>query len=632
MGECLTPEQVQEAFLQAPPLISQQILDLTIKHPNWLADVPETSPWPTGNGTVMEQLVFRGAMPQIERGFDKWKKLSNLSGCGPGIAPDCSYNWTQFGGHGFERKTTELMSREFKSPEYCIHEIQTTAHFREVFAKIVENLFAQTRFFKEMNVAHNFLTMLAKKYVVDSVGARPNVNNPYVYRNIGTAQLSVLNIGMLEFFYEHIRRIPSAIPYDVVDGSPIYSIMASHQTLQRMWRDDPNLRQDIRFSGLANDLVTKYNFMSTIRGMFFPAPILYPRRFIVVAGEPVEVLPFVNDVPAEVGVFTDINPAYDAAPYEEVLIHGKYPFKIFYFPTETTLGEGTSFGPEYSWMDQWLWVNPLTSCDPFRRTGYFATSARIGLSQQFSDGIFSVLVARATPNLMFMPLPLPTDPNPAPVAPTNVVPTTTCPCPLIMNVIDNPVSATNNFFFTFATTVTGNPGDPVILALDNGGQVTGTLVTIGPDGMTAEITLPAGFNLTHMGQVISIYCDDTLGCSARVVCVSDCRAEETGAIRATLQNPIRANTAGDIVLACFADGTTQELAVVTADLSTLVWTFEYAAGFGPTDDPTGAGATNLETGMLCDRGGIVKICVPPTTDAACPACDVAATVCAGPQQ
>ena len=64
-ANCLMSEsQVQEAFLASPPLIAQQILDLTIKHPNWLRDIYEVDQWPTGNGTIMEQLVFRGTMPQ----------------------------------------------------------------------------------------------------------------------------------------------------------------------------------------------------------------------------------------------------------------------------------------------------------------------------------------------------------------------------------------------------------------------------------------------------------------------------------------------------------------------------------------------------------------------------------------
>lgn len=622
---CLTTDNVQEAFLASPPLIAQEILDLSVKHPNWLSSLFDLEEWPRGAGTVLEQLIFRGARPQVERGWEKWQKLGNLQGCDPCAPPTCAYNWTPFGGHGFERKIASLMYRDFKSPDYCISEIQTTAHFREVFAQIVKNLWAQILFFKEFNVGQNFLTGLAKKFVVDSTGPQFNPANIYTYRNIGTARLSNLNIELLEFFYEQMRRMPEAIPYDVVDGAPIFSLMASHQLLARLYRDDPALRQDVRFSGLANDLLMKYNFMSTIRGMFIAAPILYPRRFNVVAGEPVEILPFINDVPGEVGSYTYLNPLYEAATHEEVLIHGKFPFKIFYFPTEGTLGENTSFGPEPSFMQNWMWINPLTTCDPFRRNGYFATSAKIGLSQQFSDAIFGILVERPSVRLVSQFNPTPVCP---PVDPTcnNTVPAAGCPCPVLVGApVRNPVVA-NEWFFTFATDVNGTVAQPVQIALDNGGYITGTLVAISADNKTASITMPAGFSEVACAHVIGVYCDNALGCTATVLCASDCRSNQTDAVKLQLSNPIKADAINDIVTVCFGDGTTADLTVLAIDQATNLWTVQYAAGFGPTDDPTGTGATLLSADMICDRKGILRVCVPPGTDATCPACDLPTVV------
>lgn len=621
---CITPDKVQEAFLAAPPLISQQILDLTVKHPNWLRDVFETEEWPRGAGTVMEQLVFRGAMPQIERGWEQWKKISNLSGCEPCAAPDCSYNWTMFGGHGFERKLTELMQREFRSPSYCINEIQTTAHFKEVFAKIVENLYRQVDFFKEMNIGLNLLTSLAKKYVVDSGGPQPNTANPYRYRRAGTARLSTLNMQILEFFYEHMRRLPDAIPYDVVDGAPIYSLLASHQLLARMYRDDPGLRLDVRFSGLANDLLTKYNFMSTIRGMFIAAPILFPRRFILEAGtgEPLEVLPFVNGVPAEVGSYTYLNPDYESATHEEVIIHGKSPFKVFHMPTETSLGESASFGPEFSFLNSWMWINPLTVSDPFRRVGYFASSAKIGLSQQFSEGVYGILVERPRATIVASYTPEPVCP-PVPTVCDNTVPSVACPCPLVTSVAADPFHA-GYWVVTFASAVNATVGQYLDLKLDDGTVVNTGVSAITTDKKTLALVVltPVGADLSHC-NVVGLDCGSTSPCSATVTKVCDCRAGEGDGVKLTLSNAIRAEVEEE-VLAYFGDCTTAMLEIQA--IEGLVYTMTYAEGYGPTDDPTGEG-TRLEEDLVCDRGGISRICVPPSTDATCPACVVSSTSC-----
>lgn len=611
----MTSDQVKEAFLAAPPLIAESIIDLTVKHPNWMRDIFEVEEWPRGNGTIMEQLVFRGRMPQIERGFEQWKKLNNNSGCQPCTGPDPSYNWTNFGGNGFERKITELMSREFRSPAYNIKEIQTTAHFDEVFAKIVENLYRQVDFFKEMNIGLNTLTMLAKKYVVDSGGAKPNTSNPYLYPALGTATISSLNITMLEYFYEYLRKNPSAVPYDVINGSPIFALECSHQLLAHLYRDDPDLRQDVRFSGMANENLMKYNFMTTIRGMFIPAPMLYPRRFKAdVSGNLIEVLPFVNDVPLEVGEYTDFNPLYEQAPYEEVILHGKFPFKIFYMPTETTLGDNSSFGPEFAWFNSWLWINPLTVEDPFRRVGYFATSATIGVSQQFSDAIYSIVVQRPPVSLMvtFFPSPIcpPVDPSCS-----NEIPATGCPCPLILGYNQNPITLTN-YFFNLATPTTAVADDSIQLGLDNGAYLTGTVANVSSDSLSVEVTFGAGTDLGTCDHFTTLFCDDTLGCSSDVLTATDCRSDVTDAVTLFLKSPIKATDVNDVITATMGDGTTQNLKVVSVDFAQNAWTVQYAAGYTPTDGNNAP----LSADMLCDRHGILSVCVPPSTDSTCPAC------------
>src|SRR5436190_15447854 len=110
---CFTPEEIDQAFLAAPPLIQQEINDLTILFPNWLRDVWQIAEWPLGTGTVMQQLAFRGQMPEIERGFQEWEKVANVQGCEPGQGPNCAYHWTVFGGHAFDVKATEMMRRTF---------------------------------------------------------------------------------------------------------------------------------------------------------------------------------------------------------------------------------------------------------------------------------------------------------------------------------------------------------------------------------------------------------------------------------------------------------------------------------------------------------------------------------------
>ncbi len=608
-SDCLlTQQQVTEAFLAAPPALSRQIYNQTIKVPRWVSELWEMEPFPLGQGTEMQQLILRGQMPQIERGFAGWKQLNNNAGCQPCEGSSCSYNIKQMGGTGIERLAFQLMSRDFQSPTYCIKEIQTTAHYAQIFSQIVRNLYTQIAFEKEMNIGFNYLTGLAKKYVVDSAGAKPNPENPYVYRPLGTATISGLNIEILRGFYEFMRLQPDAVPYDNVNGSPIFAMECSPQLLSRLYRDDPQLRQDVRFSGLANDLVSKYNFMSTIEGMFIAAPILYPRRFKDNGSGTgwVEVLPFLNNVPLEVGSFTDVNPDYvnpAIATHEEVLIHGKYPFKVYYLPTEQTLGENTSFGPEYAFMNAWSWINPLTPTDPARREGFFFTSATIGLAPQFSRSIYGILVARPQNGIMFSVLPAAACPVEPPAC-NNTVPAVGCPCSLITNAFTNPVSGDTILELAVPLNPVPSPSDTIEFGIDTGGYLVGTVVDAAEDGSSVEVTFPAGTDLGVCDHFTSLFCDNTMGCFATVQ--SQC-TQGTTSLKVVLSNPIKADANNDVVTVTYADGTTEDVDVNgTPNLSTLEWVLD---GFNTAFTPG-----------TCAVPTIVSVCVPTATDATCPGC------------
>lgn len=602
----LSEAEVDEIFLASPPLISEQIYNFTLKTPRWTRDLYQVEEFPLGAGTEEQQLIVRGEMPAIERGFSKWKKLSNNSGCDPCEGPDCGYTWTQFGGNGIERKKMELMTRDFTSPSYCVKQIETTAHYQQMFGQVVTNLFNQTDFFKEFNIGQNYLTELAKKFVVDSDGPKPNTQNPYAYRPIGTKRISMLNIELLESFYEYLSRMTDVVPYDVINGAPIFALECSRQLLGRLYRDDPNLRQDVRFSGLANDLVTKYNFMSTIRGMFLAAPIMYPRRFQITAvtGEPVEVLPFVKGIPMELGSYTGVNPDYinpSIATHEEVLLHGKWPFKVKFLPTATSLGQGSDFGPEFSFMNSWSWFNPATETDPMRRVGRFISSATIGLAPQYSEGIFGVLVERASVQLTAMWLPTPACP-PVPQDCDNSVPAVECPCPLILSAAVNPING--NVVLTLAVPLVPVPApdDEIQFGIDTGGYLVGTVVEAASDGSAVEVTFPDGTDLGLCDHFTTIFCDNTMGCTANV------DSYEINCLDATrldliLSNPIKADTNGDVITIYYGDGTSASVTVISVDMSTLKWIVD-------------VGATNF-----CDQvGGVISVCVPTATDATCPGC------------
>lgn len=617
--QALNPEQVTTAFLGATPYIASTILDLSMKRPNFAVDLPELVKLPAGEGNTIEQLVFRSSLPEIERGMEKWALQANTSGCEPCSGPDCSYHFTMFPGNAWERKRTALAERQFRTPAFCVKDVQSTKDYETVFAKIVETMFLQTAYFKEQNITFNALVSLAKKYVIDSNGPQANPENPYVYRNLQGVTTGTLNMTLLEFFYEYMSRMSGVKEFDMMDNAPVYALMASRQLISHMYRDDPSLRWDTRFSSAANALLSKYNFQSTIRNMFIPAPTQYPRRFILsAAGDPLEVLPLVSGIPAEVGTFTDLNPDYMLAPLEEVLICGMMPFSLAWKPTVSTLGQNTSFGVgggtdgagEPGFMDSWIWINPQTEQDPLRRVGYFMTSISLGLLPQHSEGIFGILVARPTVQQTVSYLPVPVAPPVQPVL-DNFVDDVGCPCPTIMSVQADPFTA-NQYIFTLAA-----PLDVAVVAttvvklgVNTGGYINATVVAIASDRKTFSATVPAGTVVDCNDQFRSLFCDDTLGCFSQIGSYSVNAADPTR-YDLLLENPITADTAAQVVTLFFGNGSSASATVVSADMSQNLWVVD-------------VGATDISDTI----GGVIAICVPTATDANCPACGGALTTSA----
>lgn len=607
---CITPHEVSEAFITNIPLIQSTIRDMTLQAPNWFRDVYQPMPWPDGEGTSMQQLTFRGELPKVEEGFDSWSLIDDPSGCGDVCAPNCSYNMHMLGGHAMQTKITRLMSKDLRTPDYCVAAIQNTRQYKEVFSQIVANLYNQVNFHKEVNLGQNFITRIAKKLVVDSGGFKPNPADPYTYRPLGTTVLSALTVTMLEFLYEAIRRNPSVVPFDMQNGMPLYAMIASPQMFSHLYRDDPSLRADFRFAGGQNalDLVTRYNFTNTIREMFLPVGYLWPRRFRYDSGNSrwVRVLPWINGVPGVVGTFADINPNYEDPSYathEEILFHGRDPFSLFYQPMVQTIGEGTDFGPEPGFWDVFQWVNPQTRDDPARREGFFFTTARIAISADNSESVIGLLVPRPGYGQMLAFYPNPPVPPATPETSTNVVPAVGCPVPMIVSLTPHPITATH-YYVTFAAPVDADVADVIQLGHSNGGYVNGTVAAVNSDNTVFEVTITG--TLPVCDKWISVYTGNTLGCSAEVKSYSVDPADSTR-LDLVLDRPIKADTAADAVTLTYGDGTQVSATVVgTPNQLTNVWKVDIGS-----------------SAFVDVVSGIVEICVPTATDATCPGCSTA---------
>lgn len=611
MTQCITTEDTKQAFIANAPLIAKTLNNMELQAPNWYRELLKPEPWPEGAGLSLQEIEYNGELPQAEEGFGSWELLDDPSGCGALCTPNCGYNFHNLEGNAFTSKTFRVMRKDFRTPDFCVTKISSTRDFEQVFSAMVQGFYNQIAFHKEVNVAQNYMSQTTLKYMADSAGFKPNSGDPFSYLPKGSTTLSAPTIEAMEFFYQQIRMLPNIKPFGFSNNMPLYAAVASPELLTSIYRDDPKIRTDLRYAaagdaGYGNDLIQRYNLNYTIRDMFLPIGYLTPRRFRWDSGTStwVRVLPWIKGVKGTVGTLTSINPLYmdpSYATHEEMIIHGQDPFGLYTRQDPTSIGQGTSFGPQPGdgFWNNFQWSNPETRDDPGRLVGFYWTRAQIALiSRGVSFGIMwprkplSTMVRFYNTNLTCPP---------EEESCSNVLAAPACPEPTIASFIANPVTE-GNYFVTFTVPVDAVAEDILLLESTSGGFVSAEVVTASADDLTFEVTITG--DVSSCPRYFKLWNINDMACSSAVEKYSTVSGDATQ-LDLVLRAPIRAYQNTQAVTLKYGDGTTQSATVVAAgvDITKNIWRVDIGG-----------------TAFVDNVNGIVEICVPTSTVSSCPGC------------
>lgn len=613
MVQCISTESTTQAFIANAPLIGATIKNMELQAPNWYRDLLKPQPWPEDGGLSIQELEYHGELPQVEEGFDSWELLDDPSGCGVICTPNCGYNFHALEGNAFNSRTFRVMRKDFRTDDFCVTSISSTRQFEQVFAAMLQGFYNQIAFHKEVNVGQNFISQIAKKYVIDSAGYKPNSGDPYTYLPKGDTTLSALTIEGLEFFYQQLRMLPRIQPLGMSNGMPLYAAVASPELLTSIYRDDPKIRTDLRAAAAGNveygnDLIQRYNLNYTIRDMFLPISYLTPRRFYWDGTNLrwVRVLPWVKGVKGTVGTYTDVNPLYmdpSYATHEEIIIHGLDPIGLMTRQDPSTLGEGSSFGPQpgNGFWDNFQWSNPETRDDPGRLMGFYWTRAQIALIAR--GDVYAILVPRKPLGAMVRFYDTNLTCPPAATECDNEVAAPGCPSPTISSFYPHPTLA-STYFVCFTVPIDAEADDTILLESQTHGYVTATVLE---DGVSSDGTC---FMVSISGTVptcdrfVRVFNALDLQCSSDVLKYETVSGDNTQ-LNLLLRNPIRAYTNGQSVTLKYGDGTSVTATLVSAGINmmTNVWRVDIGG-----------------TAFSDTVNGVVEICVPTATVATCPGC------------
>lgn len=607
-GDCAcSPHTVDLAFREAEPYIEREIRDRTYQMARYLVDFAPVKLFNDGIGYTQTKVRFYGDIgPQFD-GMDGWRREQRSRPVADGLQEKhdaCGYVWEEVG-HGFEELQWYLMKRDLRTPDICIEDIRTFWEYEQMLDLIFKNLTDITVNMREQ-VNRNAIISFSVKYVLTSNGLETNTLNPRELPNINGVTVGKLNFRILKRLYNSLLREAAPYALDTINGRPVFGLMASDDVLDDMFVEDPQIRYTLDHSSMVDSLLTRYNFMETVRNMFIIIPDIYaPRYKVDSAGNLTRVFPYERDVLIQSGTRPAPNPEYDNAPYELVTVLTKDLFCLRTRKAITTAGGETDFGAETG-MFEWKWHNPPRYCDPNRRVGYFYANGRVGIEPGDFTDIPAILVARrpAALDVSFWP-----NPECPPVATEcdNKLPAQGCPCPKIAGCCGD---FTNNNILQFQLTAPlaagTKAGDELQVRLNNGGIATGTVVAVSADLTAVSINFGTAVQCVP-NFYLEIICNTAVGrCNAQVI-------ED-----ACLANGNRAVRVANLLSASAVTGAT-----IYAKLSNDTWT---TAEIVSVDEVTITYEITITGEPITDEC-IVKLCVPTALDATCPDCVNAGIPC-----
>ena len=602
-----TPAMVDLAFRESEPFIDREITDRSYRMKRYLVDYAPVRIFPDGIGYSMTKVRFFGDIGPQYDGYEGWRQEQRsrpvANACGP-KNDACGYVWEEVG-HGFEELHFSLMKRDLRTIPICVHDIRTFWEFQQYQNLIYQNLTEISMNMREQ-LNRNALIGFSVKHVITSAGLQVNSANPYELPNITGVDLGKANFRVLKRLYSALVREAGMFAIDVIDGRPVFGLMGTDETLDDISYEDPEIRQDIRWSSMADSLLKRYNFLDTFRGMYVLIPDnSAPRYKADASGNLIRVFPYERDVQIQSGTRPAPNPDYDRAEFELLMVVTKDIFALRARRSISTVGGKTDFNAETS-MFEWKWHNPERWCDPNRRVGFYYANGELGVEPGDFTDTPSVLVQRRpfTLDASFWPA---AECPPEPIECDNVLAAQGCPTQQIVDccgVLDDPQRL--QFRFSSPLPDTAEPYALSIVQNDNSISVV-SVISMSTDRCAATVDFGEDVECCP-GRYVAVASVAANACSAPVI--TDFCDDEGLTHEVTLAYPLRVVTLVDdeaTLSAQISDGSYVEVTIASGT-SKLTYVLTLAEA--------------LPEGQC-----IVELCIPPAWDDTCPACGPTETIC-----
>lgn len=316
--------------------------------------------WPHGMGSSISNITF-------ERSFstsvaDPWAAITPSDGgagnaCLPGVT-QVTFGQTQ--------RTYGPKQMALQTGYFCIKDILFNWQFAKTLTSVVKNLTARTQWEWARKWTADYVDNAGHNLTLRTTGVVDNGDIGYSTSQPPTAHL---DFGTMEEIYTAILREGPSVQGVAEDTqAPVLEAIMSDEQYRILLRDNVALANQINFAwmGEKNDNPLLPSGMVKRRKLFGNYVIYtdpYPRRFALSGGVYVEQPVFVASSTTK-GNKQEVNPSWEAAPYEEVIFYSPDNFRSLAYNTMTNPAPGWKFDPVNS-MGDWVVRNILErDCNP----------------------------------------------------------------------------------------------------------------------------------------------------------------------------------------------------------------------------------------------------------------------------
>ena len=618
----LSDAQLAGMFLEAPEYLNPKLEVASKEVEDPFVGITERGIFPDGSGDVGSKYMYHHNIGDQTSDFSKWERVTTSlqsmnpnTPCGPN--DPCATSCEQTIGWGLSRQEWGIYKRCLTTPEFCVESLRTRYEVKQFLDMYVDTLKfeAERQMSQFIRAGYN---VYSTKLVLTSNGFETNLGDPTKFPTIVDAnEVGTLNYSALTELHSRIAaRAPRGVQAGSSNGEPLYYIGIHRQTLKDAFWYDNELQSPLGWAGSGSKVeYVKNNISKAWMDMFLPIHI-NERRANIVNGQLVEEFPYTINIPIPGGIGTmfDINPGYENADFSIADVFPNSCFKMLTRPKITTLGGGTQFGAQPTMFENWMWFSDRCKGNEFGLRGYWITKANAGLEPMAGvHHMYQVLFKRyKLADKVTFKKPKECFPATGDCAPKVVV-EGNCPCPEILGSIEMHPTIAGRYFIPVTASVDATVGQPLELNLTTGSTYEVAVESIGAVDASGqkviEVTVP------DVSVLLTTDCVKGIGCPVKKICksgigdVSFCDLQGGVKVRTTdgvLDLPA---VLPALVTITFGDGSVSTTNnVVGID----------ATGFGLELDVT--------VPVLCEKGGIVEICVPTVTTATCPGCEPEAKI------